>query len=62
MNTLEYLKSKYDGFIGVPYEYMKQETLEEKTSVPKGAITKAYTRWFVSFEWLSERVEFLNSK
>ena len=62
MRVLDYLKNKYRGFIGVPYEHIELETLEDKNKVPKEATKTAYSRRFVSFEWVAQRVEFLNNK
>ena len=61
MRVLQYIKKRYEGFIGLPIEQLSNELLADdrppRTEVTSGAEYKK----FVSFEWVANRVEKLNS-
>ncbi len=56
---INYLKNKYDGYIGVPYDFMEDETHLSKTSIDNWLRCELGTKSslknkFIPFELVSE--------
>ena len=60
MKVLVYLKKKYHGFVGVPVHLIQDELLSS-AKPPKNMTFKSAGGIFVSFEWIANKVQALNS-
>ena len=65
IHTLRYLENKYKGYVGVPYDVLKEELLTEEVEIPKEAVLTLpsgtqHPVKYICFEWIAETVDGLN--